>query len=165
MRKHSSGMVLTLVVASLTACSQQPATQTVDTFPDQDVQAILGLDRAYQDAVKAGDWDAIGKFYAPDAVMMPPEEDMVQGPAAIVAWYKDANQGMTVVDYKTNSDAVDGDRSIGYHRGTYRLTTSSSNGQYDEQGKFLWVLQRTASGDWRIVANIWNTTPAGDNDQ
>lgn len=162
MRKHSSGTVLTFVLVALTACTQKPATQTVDTFPDQDVQAILGLDRAYQDAVKAGDWDAIGKFYAEDAVIMPPEEESVKGSAAIVAWYKDANQGMTVVDYKTDSDAVDGDRSIGYHRGTYHLTTTSSSGQYNEQGKFLWVLRRTATGDWQIVANIWNTTPTGD---
>ncbi len=162
MRKHSTGTVLTVVTVALAACAQQPATQSVDTFPDQDVQAILGLDRAYQDAVKAGDWDAIGKFYANDAVMMPPEEATVEGPAAIVAWYTDANQGMTVVDYKTDSNAVDGDRSIGYHRGTYHLTTTSANGQYDEQGKFLWVLRRTATGDWKIVANIWNTTPADD---
>ncbi|MEJ2215489.1 MAG: hypothetical protein P8099_02625 [Gemmatimonadota bacterium] len=57
---------------------------------------------------------------------------------------------------------MDGDRSIGYHRGTYRLTMSSSDGQYNEQGKFLWVLQRTAAGDWKIVANVWNTTPTDD---
>lgn len=162
MRKRSSGTVLTFAMVALTACAQKPATQTVDTFPDQDVQAILALDRAYQDAVKAGDWDAIGTFYAKDAVLMPPEEESVHGPEAIVAWYKDANEGMTVVDYKTNSDAVDGDRSIGYHRGTYRLTMSSSDGQYNEQGKFLWVLQRTAAGDWKIVANVWNTTPTDD---
>jgi ketosteroid isomerase-like protein len=162
MRNHSSVPVLTFALVALTACAQEPATQTVDTFPDQDVQAILGLDRAYQDAVKAGDWDAIGKFYAKDAVLMPPEEDTVRGADAIVSWYKDANQGMTVVDYKTDSDAVDGDRSIGYHRGTYRLTMSSSNGQYNEQGKFLWVLRRTGTGDWQIVANVWNTTPTDD---
>ncbi|HKJ92710.1 MAG TPA: DUF4440 domain-containing protein [Longimicrobiales bacterium] len=163
MRKHWSGTVLIVTMVALAACAKQPENQAAaNSFPDQDVQAILGLDRAYQDAVKAGDWDAIGQFYAKDAVLMPPEEEAVHGPADIVAWYKDAYEGMKVEDYKTDSDAVDGDRSIGYHRGTYRITMSSSDGQYKEQGKFLWVLRRTGTGDWKIVADIWNTTPTDD---
>ncbi|NIQ57293.1 MAG: hypothetical protein GWN71_29040, partial [Gammaproteobacteria bacterium] len=65
----------------------------------------------------------------------------------------------TVTEFDTDSDVVDGDDTAGYQWGTYSGTVLTPDGGEETiQGKFMWILRHNENG-WKVVADIWNSTP------
>lgn len=129
------------------------ASASAASLPDEDVRTILALDRAFQDAIAGGDWEALREVYAEDAVHMPPEGASVEGLDGIVALYGERNPGGGLSEFHTATDVIHGDDTIGYHRGTW--TASGPDGEMS--GKFLWVLRRQPDGSWRIVTDMFTS--------
>jgi uncharacterized protein (TIGR02246 family) len=121
-------------------------------LPDEDVRAILAMDRTFQDAVAAGDWEALRGLYAPDAVQLPPGHQKVEGAEAIIAYFAESNPDGGLDGFHTATDVIHGDATIGYHRGTW----TAGSGDAAMAGKYLWVLRRTPDGEWRIVVDMFN---------
>lgn len=139
------------------AASQGAASASAASLPDEDVRTILALDRAFQDAVGGGDWEALREVYAADAVLMPPGGASVEGVDAIIAAFADANPGTGLAEFHTATDVIHGDDTIGYHRGTW---TGTMDGEA-VTGNFLWVLRRQPDGSWRIVVDMFNRSQGG----
>jgi len=96
-------------------------------------------------------------MYAENATMMPPNQPMVQGRAAIRTWIKSVP---SISRFIASAIDINGRGELAYVRGTYALTWLAGG---DERGKFLEVRRREKDGRWLIIADIFNAdapTPA-----
>ncbi len=157
--------VVTLWSAGLAlACQQEPATeQASETDPAVDAtavtEAITAKDKAYGDAVVAGDVEAIMAQYAPEAVLLPPGAPRMEGSAAIrpmfEAWVEEglpSSMALTTGDV-TVSSAGD----YAYATGSFSLSGTAPDGsEWGDQGKYL-AVWKNIDGDWKMVADIWNS--------
>ena len=89
--------------------------------------------------------------YAENATMMPPNQPMVQGRAAIRTWIKSVP---AIRRFIASAIDINGRGDLAYVRGTYSLTWLAGG---DERGKFLEVRRREKDGRWLIIADIFNT--------
>lgn len=124
-------------------------------------EAIRQLDAAMMGAAKARDAAAlVAAFYAPDAVLMPPNHPEVKGKKAIQAFFQGLmDQGVTAVKLETRVTADAGD--LAYGRGRYTLTIEPAGGApMRDVGKFVVVYRRQPDRQWRAVADIFNSDSA-----
>lgn len=120
--------------------------------------AIHQLDAEFMKAASAKNAASLVKaFYAPDAVLMPPNHPIVEGRANIQRFLQGLiDSGLTSIKIETTTIAGVGD--LAYGRGRYSLTISPSSGApVQDAGKFVVVYRRQASGAWRAVADIFNS--------
>lgn len=154
-RVLSSALAL-CAAAVLTACtcsSGAPAPR--DTAADL---AQLNADAAvWFDYYAKADGPAMASLYAPDALLMPPGADRVQGREAIGAYLgKDAEgakaAGFAIQNVAVTGSGVSGD--LGWVSGTYVVTDAS--GTEVDSGSYLSVHRR--EGDkWPYIRDIWNS--------
>jgi uncharacterized protein (TIGR02246 family) len=102
-------------------------------------------------AYNAKDAAKVAGMYAQDAVVMPPNEPMVKGRAAIEArLQQEMKEGLKLQLTPTES-AIAGSQA--YETGT--VTVTLSGGQTLKE-KYLVVYKRVGS-DWKIAFDIWNS--------
>lgn len=141
-------------------------TEGATALPRAAAEASLrAADSALQAAVAAKDAARTAALYAMDAVLLPVAEPVVTGRPAIQAeWTKvfgipgfDNSARLTKVEVAASGD-------LGYTRGTYATTMAGTDGRSTtEVGKWVSVWRREADGQWRVVADIFNTdTPPPD---
>lgn len=157
-------MVLVWSAGLALACQQEPATeQASETDPAVDAaaitEAITAKDRAYGDAVVAGDVDAIMAQYAPEAVLLPPGGPRMEGSAEIrpmfEAWVEEGLPSSMTLTTGNVTVASSGDYA--YAVGSFSLSGTAPDGsEWGDEGKYLAVWKNT-DGDWRMVADIWNS--------
>ena len=120
----------------------------------QDRATIEKLNETFVTALARGDITAVAGMYAEDAYLLPPDEGIVKGRAAIQSFWTRAAEGigefkLTTVDVKPlGSDAA---REVG----TFRLKTKGQSPQ-EVSGKYVVVWQRVG-GEWKLATDIWNT--------
>ena len=120
----------------------------------QSKAVIQQLDDAWAAAFNKGDSAAVAAMYAPDAYVLPPGADMIQGRDKIAAFWSQAAQQMgeaklTVVDVQRLG------RSAAREIGTVSLKTKGNPPQ-EITGKYV-VVWRKIDGQWMLAADIWNT--------
>jgi uncharacterized protein (TIGR02246 family) len=125
------------------------------TAQAQDKTTIEKLNETFVTALAKGDIAAVAGMYAEDAYLLPPDEEIVKGRAAIQSFWTKAAEGigefkLTTVDVKPlGSDAA---REIG----TFRLKTKDQPPQ-EVSGKYVVVWQKVG-GEWKLATDIWNAT-------
>ena len=124
-----------------------------------DEAAIAKVRAAYEKAAGTQDGAAIAKLYAADGVEMPPNGPAAKGRAAIEAFHKAFGQqfmmhGMTITSTETK---VHGDYA--YDIGTYKqgLMPMKGGAVSDDQGKYVVLLKKDASGNWLVTHAIYNS--------
>ena len=140
---------LTLVAATLAltgfACQKK-------ADPAAAEKAIRDGDAAWNAAVAAKSDSAVAVLYADNGTLMPPNEKMVTGTAAIrsyfaLLWPMNAN---LVITPTTVTVAGSGDMATDV--GTYAITVGSIN----DNGKYL-VHWHKIGNDWKIVNDMWSS--------
>jgi ketosteroid isomerase-like protein len=124
-------------------------------------QAIRALDAEFMKAANGKDAAALVKaFYAPSAVLMPPNHPIVEGRAGIQGFLQGLiDGGMTAIKLETTSVASAGD--IAYGRGKYTLSISPPGGApVEDVGKYIVVYRRQPGGAWQAVTDIFNSDRA-----
>ncbi len=119
--------------------------------------AIRQLDVEFMKAANAKNAGALVRaFYAPDAVMMPPNHPIVEGRTGIQGFLQSLiDGGFTSIKLDTTTVASAGD--LAYGRGRYTLSMSPPGGApVQDIGKYVVVYRRQANGSWRAVADIFN---------
>ena len=125
------------------------------TAQAQDRATIEKLNETFVTALAKGDVTAVASMYAEDADLLPPDEQIVKGRAAIQSFWTKAAEGvgafkLITVDVKPLvSDAA---REVG----TFWLKTKDQPPQ-EVSGKYVVVWQRVG-GEWKLATDIWNTT-------
>ena len=120
--------------------------------------AIYRLDAEFMKAATAKNAVALVKaFYAPDAVLMPPNHGLVEGRAKIEGFLQGLiDAGLTSIKLETMTVASAGD--LAYGQGRYTLSLSPPGGApVQDVGKYVVVYRRQANGSWRAVSDIFNS--------
>jgi ketosteroid isomerase-like protein len=140
---------LTLFAATLAltgfACQKKADTAAEET-------AIRAQDTAWNAAVAAKSDSAVAAIYADNGTLMPPNEKIVTGTAAIrsffaMLWPMNAN---LVITPTAITVASSGDMATDV--GTYTF----SAGQVNDTGKYL-VHWHKIGNAWKVVDDIWNS--------
>ncbi len=135
--------VLALLVM-ITGCTQAPQSA--------DPSLITSRSDAWEAALNAKDIDALVAIYTSDARVMPPNNEMQRGGAAVRAEFGAMIDAGLSVELTTVDVLISGD--MGYDYGTYALY---SGDETVDVGKYIETWQRGDDGQWRISNDIWNS--------
>jgi len=115
-------------------------------------RAIEAAVTRYVAASNQGDSEALTALYAEDAVLLPPDQEPIQGREAIGAfWRQGTDQGLEVTTLRVE---VEGD--LGYLVGRYHLPGTPE--EPADSGKYVMCLRRQPDGAWKLTADIWNSS-------
>lgn len=125
---------------------------------EQDIAAIRQLAADWRAGWLAGDADWLLALYADDPVLMPQDQPVVRGQAAIRPLYE-----AVLEDYVVTSDStlveVEADGDLGYIWSTYTLTATPKAGgtPIRRAGKSVFIVRRQPDGAWKITRLIDNS--------
>lgn len=123
--------------------------------------AIRRLDVEFMRTVNAKDAAGVaGAFYAPDAVLMPPNQPLVKGRSQIRAFFQGLlDTGLSKIQIKTTKVESGGD--FAYGRGVYSLLITPPDGPpVHDTGKYVVVYRRQRNRSWRAAMDIYNSDRA-----
>ena len=134
-------------VAMATACGgQQQPTVKAESVPDEVVQRFLT-------AMDEFDPDAVRELFSPNAKLMPPNVAAVEGPDAIVEYYRGTLAEELDFEFKQAAAGMAGGLAVS--EGTYRVLNKVSGAEI-ETGKWMavWI---NRDGAWQIARLMTNT--------
>jgi uncharacterized protein (TIGR02246 family) len=117
---------------------------------------IKALHRAFAEAAVRHDLEANASVFAIDAIIMPPDAEMVEGRDAILQHWKGAfDGGLSGLELNPTSIKVVGDMAVEIGHATLSMTpafaaATHANVKYVE----IWKKIR---GHWRVYRGMWNT--------
>jgi uncharacterized protein (TIGR02246 family) len=123
---------------------------------NEDVAAIKASTEAYVQAVTSKDWTALAALYTEDAALMPPNQPMVQGREAILAW---AEAVPPMTEFSITPVEIDGCGDLAYVRGTgaWTITPEGAPEPIQETAKYVEIRRKQKDGSWLIAVDIFNS--------
>ena len=100
-------------------------------------------------------------YFAPEAVLLPPDEGAIEGRDAALAFYQSAFEGVTALrlQYSEPIIEVSGDLAVRRYAGSADITFGESAATTTAKTKYLDVLKRQPDGTWMIVTHSWGADP------
>ncbi len=139
------------LVAALALSSCQPPAPAALTAAD--LQAAEALGPQFVEAIRAGDMAAVGRLYADDAVLLPPNSPAVRGPAAIQEFFTAFPK---VAELSLVTERIEGVGGLAYVHGRYVLQVAIEGAPVDS-GKYLDVRKKQPDGSWKYVADMFSS--------
>lgn len=122
----------------------------------QPTVAIAEGRAAFAEALRHGDAQAAGSIYAEMARLAPPSADLIEGRAAIEAFWQ-AGLDAGIVDVELDAVEVRHRVGLAYEIGRYVLhLRPSASGAVVDRGTYLLVLEQHVDGSWRRVVEMFN---------
>jgi uncharacterized protein (TIGR02246 family) len=124
-----------------------------------ELESLDRLREAHVAALNAGDADAWGACFTPDAVQMPPNYPANVGADAIRGW----SGGMLAAfraEFSLSPEEVQpAGTDWAFERGTYAITLTPRAGgdAIRDAGKYITLYQQQADGAWLMARDIWNS--------
>ena len=121
---------------------------------------IEKLGAAFTDAFNRGDIAAVAAMYSDDAMVFPPDSDMVQGRSAIeTMWKGTRDSGMkdlafTVLDVHSSRDLA-----VEAGKADFKIQTANQAEPSSQTVKYVVVWKRQKDGAWKLFRDIWNSMP------
>lgn len=151
-------------VVALACQAQETATeQGSDATPAVDAaavrEAISAKDQAFAESFSAGDAAGLASQYAPEAIVLPPNGERIEGQAAIQETFAGmlAEIPGTSLSLTTNEVEVAAAGDYAYGTGSYSMTGPAPDGtEWSDQGKYL-AVWKNIDGDWKMVMDTWNS--------
>ena len=99
----------------------------------------------------------VDAFYADDAVFMPPNHLEVRGREALLAYWRERpDEGLLELELEPTHVESSGD--LAYEVGRYTSLLRPRHGSLlQDYGKYLVVYRRGEGGEWRAVADTFNS--------
>jgi ketosteroid isomerase-like protein len=152
-----------LTVLTAVACSgQTPAGETLDRAALQ-----AGVDSAANrllTALRTNASDSLMILMADDAVLMPPNEPVLKGKAAVRVWYDQLltqlrTSSLTITDREV---LMGGEWATELAAFEWTLVPVAGGPAVIDRGSYVQVWHRDADGRWLFSRELWNsTTPPG----
>ena len=122
------------------------------------VPAILALEQDVFDAQNAGDFEGWLSFFTDDVLIMPPNEPVLRGKAAVRAHNLPLFQEFDLHE-ETDEREVEVAGNWGYIRAHWKWTLTPKNGDeaITDIGSSIWIVRRQAGGNWKISRGIYNS--------
>ena len=148
-------LLRTVPLASLVVLAGCAATANPEVDVAAEEAALRQADEQFAAAAAAKDMDGLLSFYAPDAVLIMPNEPAITGIDEVRAMYN-AMLPTTSVHW-TPADivvAMAGDMAV--TRGSYEMTVQSPAGPVQDRGKYLTVWKKL-DGQWKVAYDAANS--------
>lgn len=131
-----------------------------DTAPaessDAQQPSFTGNGSRFMEAFNTHDAKGLAALYAPDAVILPPNQPAVFGRDAIRATHQELfAEGDFKIDIEALETVIDG--QLAYVAGRYRMWTG--DGDLVDRGKYI-EIWRPVDGEWMIYRDIYNSSIA-----
>lgn len=139
-----------VVAATAFACGQAAP------LSEADKSAIRAVSDSFVRYATAGNDSGLAALYTEHATLMPPNQGIVEGRAAIRARFDAfppmAEMTLTPID-------VDGRGDIAYVRGNYVVTAAGPEGTpaVPDRGKYVEIWRREGGREWRLALDIFNS--------
>lgn len=124
---------------------------------DEVRSAIETQNRAFGEAVRAGDTAAIGALYSADGAVLPPGGPRVTGRAAVAEFWAGALAGGVANVVLTTEEVAYAGGDTASEVGSALL--SAKDGSALDEAKYV-VLWKHEDGAWRLHRDIWNSNRA-----
>lgn len=150
MMKHLLALALAVV---------GPGSMAVAAAPQDDAAALMQTSRDWAKAAAGGNVDVILAYWADDAVVMAPDQPVVDGKAALREMVLGMQKipGFTIA-WEPERAFISGD--LGYLIERNRVTFTGADGAVKTQyGKAVTIWRKDASGAWKCVVDAWNNNP------
>ena len=118
---------------------------------------IETVNREIGKAFSRGDAAAIAAFYTDDAVVMPPNSQMIKGRKAIEEFWKGA-MGMGVRSIQLDTLDVQSGTDLAYEICNATMIIQPQGGKAaTDTVKYVVVWKRQPDSSWKLAADIWNS--------
>ncbi len=142
------------LVLLTSACTQQTPADTRAA----DEAVIRDLDAKWSKTAAANDLEGTVSYYSEDAYLLPPNAPIASGKQAIRAVWASLLGPNVAVSWQVTKIEVARSSDLAYVMGTYTLTAKDAQGKpATELGKLLEVWKKQADGNWKTVADIFNS--------
>ncbi len=112
----------------------------------------------FTEGIRQGDSAALAASYTEDAIIMPPDADMIQGQRGIEEFWNGVIQ-MGAKDAVLTTVDLNGSGDFVYEIGKYNFTIQLEDQESMEAiGKYVVVWKKTADGTWKLHVDIWNSS-------
>jgi uncharacterized protein (TIGR02246 family) len=120
--------------------------------------AIEKVGKDFAAAYARGDYSAVARMYAEDAIAFPPDGDMVKGRAAIEALWKEAGaSGIKSLEFEIVDVVSSGNLAAETGIATMHIQPA---GQAAATAKVKYVVvYKKVGGAWLLYRDIWNSMP------
>lgn len=115
---------------------------------------IKQIAREMEAAFRTKDAAKLASLYADDAVLMPPNQEMVKGRAAIEAWFREPMRRLASVKIAPARTRVSGDKP--YEVGTFETIAEGTTAASPMTFKYVLIFKRVR-GKWLVAFDIWNS--------
>ncbi len=151
-------LVALLLFVMATGCTPDSGTQSLPNT-DADREAILEQSRRLSAAYMAGDIQTLVSLYTEDGVAVPGNRDFVRGHEALSRLWT-LPEGRTILRHEATPTTLEVDGNHAYDWG-YFEGQAAQNGEpmAPFRGAYVIVWERSADGQWRIAADMWNSLP------
>ena len=119
-------------------------------------KAIEKVNLEFGEGFRRGDAAAVAALYTDDAVLLPPNSEIIRGRQGIEKFWREAIQKglkdvvMTTVELSVSGDTI-------HVIGNYTVKIREKGQKLvEEKGKYLIIGKRTAAG-WKAHRDIWNS--------
>jgi uncharacterized protein (TIGR02246 family) len=150
------GMTLSSLLVSLAIVTVPLQAEPPKADPAR--AALEKLGKEFGDAFARGDFPAVARMYAEDAIAFPPDGDMVRGRAAIEALWKGASDTgvksleFTIVDVTSSGNLAAETGTALLHIQPAGQPGTTANVKYV-------VVWKKGPGGWQLYRDIWNAMP------
>lgn len=160
--KYYKFFLLFLISVFLISCSQP-------TAKFDSAAAKTGIDSGnaiLSTSLAKGDTQAIANLYTKDAIVLPPNTEMVQGRDSIKSFWESVTK-MGIVNIHLTTTNITGSGNIAVETGKYDLEVYPEGKEaINDHGKYLVVWQQQNDNSWKIIRDMWSsdvvpTPPAG----
>ena len=114
---------------------------------------VENMDAKFSDAVRKGDSATMASEYADDAMVFPPNSEVVKKEGIESFWGGLLRMG--VKDFRLTIDDVTGNADMLAETGRYEVLGVDNKSL--DKGKYV-VTWRNYNGNWKIFRDIWNTS-------
>ena len=114
---------------------------------------VENMDAKFSDAVRKGDSATMASEYADDAMVFPPNSEVVKKEGIESFWGGVLRMG--VKDFRLTIDDVTGNADMLAETGRYEVLGVGNKSL--DKGKYV-VTWRNYNGNWKIFRDIWNTS-------
>ena len=127
---------------------------------DAELKAMRESARSYADAWLTSDADTVMATFVDEPVLSPSGLPYLEGQdAARAFWFPAESPSLKVTTFTTTEIEASGSGDLGYVRGTFHLAFEYDGSDYENRGKYVTILRKSADGVWRITHHIWDDFP------
>jgi len=114
--------------------------------------------RMFGEGIRKGDAAAVGALYTEDALLMPPNSEMIRGRSSTQAFWGGAIKTGVKDAVLTTVELMDLVNVV-YEVGTYALKIQpEGQAAFEDKGKYVVLWKKMPDGSLKLHRDIWNTS-------